>query len=275
MSRTRSAEELCTDKESDNVQEDFKGYMSDSTIDHSVIGAHSKPPNHKKKRFYPKEKYATAVYQQNTLKFSEAFRNRCGPSSGLTRMKSTGSLFKNPNDLPSTCETLLPENRHKRKTHRKSKTTALGKEETGHLLTGSRRRSIDSSNSSLKACGLLGKEEASHMLTGSIRRSIDSGHSSLKIHGLSSSSSSRPLPLHAKRSRIKHDSMHSGKLHGKLSYSFKGEKDRSVITKRTLSRSHSFSSVDDFADSPKSTERMNPSVSQSSIGEKWVVYGYV
>ncbi len=263
--RTRSCEGIFTSEEVSSgidVQEDSKGYASDSTV---VTQTKSKQPaTQKKKKRLPlsKEKHHSNVYKSRTS--TQCSETKITPvSSNRTRRKSTSSVSKPSDNEPHV---LLPFESNK---------------EYLHLETKHRRRIIPTTS------------HKGGQAFGCRRGSVDSG---CRL------AYARP-PLASHITRLRNRDSSPSKPYGKdkrprgqkLSHSLKGDRDSggpranntsgAEISKK-LQRSHSFSSVSDYAASTEdscnaktlaspTTCPRKPSAPTIPSGNKWIVYGFL
>lgn len=307
LPRTRSAELICTEKES--AADDLKGYASDSTISHSAWDHNHTTHSRKKKRCKDRESHHTPKERKTSHHQLLAPDNS---ACGMLRMKSAHSILKAADSTPTfnlcesresllssvfseshesllsagwggSRESLLPDmspsSRHRRNSHHR-RAPATTRPEPGHSRLYLRRGSVDSAST--------------RMLNGG---------------GGSIFPCKPPLHTNGKRSKTRddrsptktRDARHLGQGPvagpggaGKVrcrhpSRSLKGEKDRRDSTSKlccniegnarpTLNRSLSLSSVGDYAEA-----RARPSgmminlepIHSASSGSKWIVYGFI
>lgn len=262
LPRTRSAEEICTEKKALDC-DDLKGYASDSTVSHQV-STRVKPaaPHRKKRKCKERGGGGEGGERADHHKISPPPIGAHFPplNSGMFKMKSTGSILNAPDYTPSTmlCEfrESLPclETRHRHKTsasmhHRR----ALRPE--SYTLLGTRRGSVD--NGIGRVCGACGG--------GGFKPSRRGG-------------------------KGKDETRHAGKERmlrcRHQSRSLKGEKDRhrkhshheaeelDYGRKYSLNRSLSFSSVGDYEETGDAMNFEPIHHHASTSGSKWIVYGY-
>ena len=285
LPRTRSAEEICTEKEAE--AEDSKGYASDSTVSHPATSLLSTSPTRKKRRGKERGVALNEMHKAREsktspppglLKASPPPRmHKTSPpprlpplNSSLLRMKSTGSILNTPDCTPTSAlcesrESLLMNDhttRHRRKSTNSHRKPPPPRVEPGHAMHRMRRGSVDAGVT--RVCGACGGG------------------------GRVSPAPGKP-PLHIKRAKTRDDPRYSGQERPvrcrHLSRSLKGEKDRGhhpkapphheeYCVKSTLNRSLSFSSVGDY-EGANARPNFDPiHASTSTSGSKWTVYGY-